>query len=83
MEPTAPRNPVPTERHRRLRNLAIGLICVLTIAGCAEGTARDAERAREEEAEATSVVDTLQSTRTAEIVKGTPQATATAEGEDE
>ena len=53
----------------------IAALCVLAVAGCAQGTARDAERGRERDAERTSVVDVLQSTRTSEIIKGTPEST--------
>jgi hypothetical protein len=48
---------------------------VLCLAGCAEGTARDAERGRAKDADATSVIDALQSTRTTEIITGTPDST--------
>ncbi|MEJ7839804.1 MAG: hypothetical protein WKF81_13410 [Thermomicrobiales bacterium] len=53
------------------------IVCVAVIAGCAEGTSRDAERGRERDTERTSVVDELQSTRTTEIIKGTPNASPT------
>jgi hypothetical protein len=77
-EPT--KHPAQLTRKATLRGrkLAIAALCVLTIAGCAEGTARDAERGRERDAERTSVVDSLQSTRTSEIILGTPDASPTA-----
>jgi hypothetical protein len=77
-EPIAPHGPPQTSRKLRGRKLALVAFCVLAIAGCAEGTARDAERGRERDARRTSVVDELQSTRTSEIIRGTPPASPTA-----
>ena len=76
LEPIAPRDRPQISRLRKhgARLVIVG-VCALSIAGCAEGTSHDAERGRERDAERTSVVDDLQSTRTSEIIKGTPQAT--------
>lgn len=79
MEPIVPRDQLPTDAlARRIRHGFLVALAVLAIAGCAEGTSRDAERGREQDAERTSVVDDLQSTRTTEIIKGTPNASPTA-----
>ena len=63
---------------KRMFRLLIVAVCGLAIVGCAEGTANDAERGRERDAERTSVVDDLQSTRTSELINGTPNASPTA-----
>jgi hypothetical protein len=77
-EPIARPGQPRTSTQNRGRKLALVALCVLAIAGCAEGTARDAERGRERDARRTSVVDELQSTRTSEIILGTPPASPTA-----
>jgi hypothetical protein len=53
------------------------IVILVSLVGCAEGTARDAEKGRARDAEATSVVDNLQSTRTSELINGSPEASAT------
>jgi len=76
LEPTAPQDRWATNRLcKRGRHLFLVAVSVLIIVGCAEGTSRDAERGRERDAQRTSVVDDLQSTRTSEIIKGTPPST--------
>jgi hypothetical protein len=42
------------------------------LVSCSQGSSREAERARERDAERTSVVDSLQATQTAKLVTGTP-----------
>lgn len=54
--------------------LLFGLI-TLALVGCAEGTSRDAERGREEDAERTSVVDLLQASASADLVRQGGEAT--------
>ena|GEM_PF-2572929 len=78
MEPIAhqPVRPIDRWKSRIAAGIAV-LGVVLCLAGCAEGTARDAERARQKEADATSVIDMLQSTRTTELITGTPASTPT------
>lgn len=51
------------------------LFGTLTLAGCAEGTRRDAERGQQQDAERTSVVSDLQATRSADLIMSTPPAT--------
>ncbi len=81
-EPTASQHLRQTDRPpgvRALRRIAssvalVGLI-MLTLVGCAEGTSRDAERGREEDAERTSVVDLLQASASADLVRRAGEAT--------
>ena len=74
-----PPAPPPTNKLKKhLSRLFLVTILALTVIGCAEGTSKDAERGRERDAERTSVVDDLQSTRTAELINGTPNASPTA-----
>jgi hypothetical protein len=75
LEPIEPREVPPIDRWKtRVKSGLAVLGVVLCLAGCAEGTARDAERGRAKDADATSVIDALQSTRTTEIITGTPDA---------
>jgi hypothetical protein len=46
-----------------------------SLTACSTGSSREAERARERDAQRTSVVDDLQATRTASLIIGTPPAT--------
>jgi hypothetical protein len=53
--------------------LAAGTIVLATVAGCAEGTASDAERGKARDAQRTSVVSDLQATQAASVLQpGTP-----------
>ncbi len=52
------------------------------LVSCSQGTSRDAERGRQQDAERTSVVDNLQATETSRLVSGTPDASPTAEPEE-
>lgn len=77
----------PARRHERKtvtrRRLIGGILLVGGSSGilsaCSTGTSRDAERGRQRDAERTSVMDSLQATRTAELVLGTPPSTPEAE----
>lgn len=79
------KSPVRARRASTRYALAIGLL-VIAMTGCAEGTSRDAERAREDDAERTSVVDALQATTSADMVRrgaeSTPPPTETAPTEE-
>jgi hypothetical protein len=61
-----------------LRRKAFGVVVigvlVLALVGCAEGTSRDAERGREADAERTSVVDSLQATSSADLIRRAGEA---------
>ena len=53
--------------------LLAALLTVAVATGCAEGTARDAERGKARDARETSVVSDLQATRSAQVLlPGTP-----------
>lgn len=52
------------------------------LTSCAQGTSRDAERGREQDAERTSIVNNLQATETSRLVSGTPEASPTVEPDD-
>jgi hypothetical protein len=69
----------PKSRASALRSKAFGIavigVAILALAGCAEGTSRDAERGREADAERTSVVDSLQATSSADLVRRAGEAT--------
>jgi hypothetical protein len=60
--------------------IATGLGATLT--SCSTGSRGEAERAREQDAERTSVVESMQQTVTAGLVKGTPPATPTGEPDE-
>lgn len=69
-------------RCRRARRDFIlgGLVAsVLVLAACAEGTQRDAERGREDDAQRDSIVKELQATETWSRINGTPPPTPDAE----
>ncbi len=76
---------VPPRRMNARYALVAGMIAVV-LTGCAEGTSRDAERARQDDAERTSVVDAFQATSSANLVRkdaeATPPATQTAPTEE-
>lgn len=57
-------------------------VAAAVLASCSQGTSRDAERARQQDAERTSVVDNLQATETARLVSGSPEASPTIEPEE-
>ena len=58
---------------RRLCSLALVLLTALTLTACAEGTARDAEIGKEQDAKRTSVVNEIQATESAGfLILGTP-----------
>ena len=61
-------------RGRRLVTIALAASLVIgTLAGCAEGTSRDAERGKARDAQRTSVVGDLQATQSAKVLlPGTP-----------
>lgn len=78
LEPTGPhQTPLTSIWRQRLMTVIVAIMIVVSLVGCAEGTARDAERGRARDADATSVVDTLQSTRTSELINSSPEASAT------
>jgi Ni/Co efflux regulator RcnB len=62
-----------SERHR-LVTLVIALaVLAATLAGCAEGTSRDAEQGKARDAQRTSVVSDMQATHSARVLlPGTP-----------
>lgn len=64
---------------RLSRRAVLGIVAAgtatLLVAGCSSGSSREAERARERDAERTSVVDEMQQTATSSLVLGTPSAT--------
>ncbi len=60
---------------RRVRAIAVVGLAMLVLAGCAEGTSRDAQRGREADAERTSVVDSLQATSSADLIRRTAEGT--------
>ena len=70
---TGPRERRVSNRHR-LVTAAIALSVVAgTLAGCAEGTSRDAERGKARDAQRTSVVSDMQATHSARVLQpGTP-----------
>lgn len=55
------------------------LVVAITLSGCADGLATDAERARDADATRESVVTDLQATQTWNLIHGTPEATPTPE----
>ena len=75
----------PTDLNRtRWRMLGLATIGVVAtvLVSCSQGTSRDAERGREQDAERTSVVDNLQATETSRLVTGSPEASPTIEPEE-
>lgn len=60
---------------RKRFGLALIGVAMLALVGCAEGTSRDAERGREADAERTSVVDSLQATSSADLIRRVGEAT--------
>jgi len=70
-----------SRRGTRVGAWLIGACLVLgVLAGCSEGTSKDAERGKVEDARRTSVVSDLQATHSARLIlQGTPPATATSE----
>ncbi|HEV2065461.1 MAG TPA: hypothetical protein VGR08_01410 [Thermomicrobiales bacterium] len=64
-----PVRPPPRARRPSTRSAVVGGLLLLALTGCAEGTSRDAQRAREDDAERTSVVDALQATTSAGLVR--------------
>lgn len=50
-------------------------ILVACLSACAEGTSRDAEQGKQEDAQRTSVVSGLQATQSMLILAGSPSAT--------
>ncbi len=60
---------------RRVRAIAVVGLAMLVLAGCAEGTSRDAQRGREADAERTSVVDSLQATASANLIRRVAEGT--------
>ncbi|MEJ7901516.1 MAG: hypothetical protein WKF63_06685 [Thermomicrobiales bacterium] len=75
----------PTDRRRTSRSLlaiaTFGVVAAILVS-CSQGSSRDAERGREQDAERTSVVDNLQATETSRLVSGTPDASPTVEPEE-
>ena len=65
---------------RAMRLVAIMLVAG-TVAGCADGMATDAERARQADATRESVVTDLQATQTWNMLHGTPESTPAPEDE--
>lgn len=63
----------PHQRHRLSRRRLLGLTVAglgpLVLSACAEGTARDAKRGKEEDTKRTSVVDEIQATESANLIK--------------
>lgn len=58
---------------RRLASLVLVLLIAMTLTACAEGTARDAEVGKEQDAKRTSVVNEIQATESAGfLLHGTP-----------
>ncbi len=79
---TDPREHQASRRHR-LVSVAIAVsVLIGTLAGCAEGTSRDAERGKLRDAQRTSVVSDMQATHSAQVLQpGTPPPpTETPEG---
>ena len=75
----------PTDRgHSRRSVLCVATLGVVAtiLVSCSQGTSRDAERGREQDAERTSVVDNLQATETSRLVTGSPEASPTIEPEE-
>lgn len=70
---TGPRERRVSNRHR-LVTIGIALsVLAGTLAGCAEGTSRDAERGKARDAQRTSVVSDMQATQSARVLlPGTP-----------
>ncbi len=68
-------------RVRGIKRLAAVLLVAVTVTGCADGLATDAERARQADATRESVVIDLQATQTWNLVHGTPESTPEAEEE--
>lgn len=66
-----------TRRRFTRRAFAFGglLTSVAVLAGCAEGTQRDAARGKAEDAERDSVLKDLQATETWNLINGTPEST--------
>jgi hypothetical protein len=59
----------------------MALLLVLLV-GCAEGTSRDAEQGRQADAERTSVVDDLQASASADLIRRVGQGTPPAATEE-
>ena len=62
---------------RRFGVLLVSGGVLVGLTGCAEGTARNATRGKEEDAKRTSVVDDVQATESARLLGGTPSTTPT------
>lgn len=55
-------------------SVALGIV-LTCLTACAEGTSRDAEQGKREDAERTSVVSDLQATQSMLLLTGSPEAT--------
>lgn len=64
-------------RFKNTKRLAAVLLVAVTVAGCADGLATDAERAKQADATRESVLTDLQATQTWNLVHGTPESTPT------
>lgn len=83
LEPTANRakqiDRSPTGRREGILVTVACAVLLILLAGCAEGTSRDAEQGKKDDAARTSVVSDMQATRTSELLKSTPPATSAPE----
>ncbi len=55
------------------------LMAILLLVGCSTGSAPEATRGQQQDANRDSVISDMQATRTWEIIHGTPPSTPTAE----
>lgn len=65
----------PRTRRRGVWGVALVGSIMLVLVGCAEGTSRDAERGRQKDAERTSVVDDLQASASADLLRRAAEGT--------
>lgn len=64
-------------RNRVLRLVSPVLIGAMLLTGCSTGSAPEAHRAQESDAQETSVISNMQATYTWELINGSPEATPT------
>ncbi len=60
---------------RHFKTLAIVALAVMLLAGCSSGSAPEANRGQDQDANRDSVISDMQATRTWDIINGTPDST--------
>lgn len=62
---------------RVLNTVIAGIVVCTLLVGCSTGSAPEAQRGQEKDAQKTSVISDMQATHTWDLINGTPDATPT------